>query len=180
MKYKISDETIVQAAKDNKTMSEAARAIKMSFMAFRYRAIKLGVYEPNQGRLGVVRGSDEIQRLRRKEIPLSEILNGNHPNYLTSRLKTRIIKAGLKEEKCECCGVGNLWNGKKLVLHLDHKDGDSKNHKLDNIQLLCPNCHSQTETYAGRNNEKYFGDEKRIQANKRCREYRRMKRMAPC
>lgn len=52
---------------------------------------------------------------------------------------------------CSKCSCGELWQGEKLVLHVDHKDGDSQNNSLENLQVLCPNCHSQTPTYGGRN-----------------------------
>jgi hypothetical protein len=53
--------------------------------------------------------------------------------------------------KCSLCPCTDEWNGLKLVLHLDHIDGDSDNDRLSNVRLLCPNCHSQTETYCSRN-----------------------------
>ena len=51
--------------------------------------------------------------------------------------------------KCSCCGVKE-WEGKPLFMDLDHKDGNPWNNRLSNIRVLCPNCHRQTETYAGR------------------------------
>lgn len=53
--------------------------------------------------------------------------------------------------KCAVCGTGDLWNDRELVLHFDHIDGDASNSLPENIRPLCPNCHSQTDTYAGRN-----------------------------
>lgn len=84
-------------------------------------------------------------------IPIEEILKGEHPNYRTNWLKKRLIREGIKTNVCESCGLNGTWNNKPIVLELDHKDGNSKNHKLKNLQLLCPNCHSQTDTYKGRN-----------------------------
>ena len=52
---------------------------------------------------------------------------------------------------CEACGTGNEYNGKPLSLELDHKDGNSKNNKLENLRILCPNCHSQTPTHRAKN-----------------------------
>lgn len=51
---------------------------------------------------------------------------------------------------CAECGVGEEWKGKKLVLQLDHINGIFNDHRIDNLRLLCPNCHSQTETFSGK------------------------------
>ena len=51
---------------------------------------------------------------------------------------------------CSICNIEE-WNNKPLSMQLDHIDGDPHNHKLENLRLICPNCHSQTETYCGRN-----------------------------
>ena len=51
---------------------------------------------------------------------------------------------------CECCGISE-WQGKIIVLECDHIDGNHKNNTPDNLRLICPNCHSQTETYKNKN-----------------------------
>ena len=81
---------------------------------------------------------------------MQDILNGKHPEYQSFKLKNRLIKEGIKENKCECCGISE-WNGKPLNLELHHIDGNSCNHLLDNLQLLCPNCHSQTDNFRSKN-----------------------------
>lgn len=63
-------------------------------------------------------------------------------------LKKFIIRT--RGNKCEACGCPPKWNGKPLTLQLDHKDGDSENNKPKNVQLLCPNCHTQTPTYGSK------------------------------
>lgn len=65
-------------------------------------------------------------------------------------LKRRLLKAGLLRDECYICGIKE-WLGQRLVLHLDHVNGDGDDHDLGNLRMLCPNCHSQTETYCGRN-----------------------------
>lgn len=87
-----------------------------------------------------------------KYIPASEYL-GTDKYIATSKLKLKLLKEGLKENKCECCGITE-WNGKPLVMQLHHIDGNNSNNSLDNLQMLCPNCHSQTENYCGSANEK--------------------------
>jgi 5-methylcytosine-specific restriction endonuclease McrA len=72
----------------------------------------------------------------------------------TKGLKEMILKNNLFEYKCVECGNTGEWNGKQLSLHLDHINGDNKDDRLENLRFLCPNCHSQTETYSGKNNKK--------------------------
>ena len=68
-------------------------------------------------------------------------------------IKKKIFKEGLKENKCEICGLTE-WLNNPIKLQIHHIDGDHMNNEIENIQLLCPNCHSQTENYAGRKNKK--------------------------
>jgi 5-methylcytosine-specific restriction endonuclease McrA len=64
-------------------------------------------------------------------------LGGNYKRYLKEKYG----------DKCVECGQENIWNNKKLVLQLDHIDGNSDNNQISNLRLLCPNCHTQTETF---------------------------------
>lgn len=81
---------------------------------------------------------------------LQDILVENSTYQNTSYLKSRILKAELLEYKCYECGLTE-WRGKPLSLQLDHINGVNKDHRIDNLRFLCPNCHSQTDTYAGKN-----------------------------
>ena len=65
-------------------------------------------------------------------------------------LKLRLLREGLKENRCERCGLSE-WRGAPLTLALHHVNGERDDNRLDNLNLLCPNCHSQTHNYAGRN-----------------------------
>ena len=68
----------------------------------------------------------------------------------SSRLKHKILQVGLLEEKCQLCEQGNQWNNKFLVLQLDHINGINNDNRLENLRLLCPNCHTQTDTYTSK------------------------------
>lgn len=69
-------------------------------------------------------------------------------------LKKFLKKNKLLDYKCLECGIGNIWNDKNLVLQIDHINGINNDNRLENLRWLCPNCHSQTDTFAGRKTKK--------------------------
>ncbi len=85
-----------------------------------------------------------------KTIDLTDALVENSPYKSTSKLKGRLYKEGVKTKQCEECGIIE-WNNKEIIFHLDHVNGDSTDKRINNLKILCPNCHSQTPTYTGRN-----------------------------
>lgn len=80
---------------------------------------------------------------------IKEILVENS-NYQSFKLKNRLFKEGLKEKKCECCG-NTEWLGKPIPLELHHINGINSDNRIENLEILCPNCHSFTENYRGLN-----------------------------
>ncbi len=84
------------------------------------------------------------------KVPIEELLTtGLHRDR--SSLKKRLISEGLLPNQCAVCGLSPEWNGQPLVMVLDHINGIGNDYRLTNLRLLCPNCNSQTDTFAGRN-----------------------------
>jgi len=80
-------------------------------------------------------------------MPLSQLLMRGKSRR---NVKARLLRAGLLENRCLQCGLSE-WRGKPITLHIDHINGVRDDHRLENLRILCPNCHSQTDTYGGHN-----------------------------
>jgi len=80
-----------------------------------------------------------------------EILIIGEKRHHGTHLKGWLYKFGFKKPFCEECNIGVVWNEKPLTLQLHHINGNPKDNRLENLQILCPNCHTQTETYGFKN-----------------------------
>lgn len=83
-------------------------------------------------------------------ISLDDILIENSTYTNNRKLKYKLFDAGLKENKCECCSLTE-WNNKPINLELHHINGNNTDNRLGNLQILCPNCHCQTDNFKGKN-----------------------------
>ncbi len=83
-------------------------------------------------------------------MPIEKLLVVGRRTTSRNHLKRRLLEEGLKENRCEICGITE-WMGKPVSMQLHHKNGDGSDNRLENIQFLCGTCHSQTDTYGGRN-----------------------------
>jgi hypothetical protein len=90
----------------------------------------------------------------KNKLTANEILTNNKKRRENSKRLTRALKEMGVEYKCEECGLEGVWKNKKLVLPVDHRNGDWSDCRFENVRFLCPNCHSQTETFCGRGRKK--------------------------
>ena len=85
-----------------------------------------------------------------KEVTRIEDILVKDSFYQSYKLKKRLIQEGIKKECCESCGLTE-WLGKPIPLEMHHMNGDNRDNRLANLQLLCPNCHALTDNYRGLN-----------------------------
>jgi hypothetical protein len=151
----ISDEEFIKITENCQSMTLAAKLTGMSYDSFKQRAKELKCFKPNPGGKGLKKpnafGHDKNQILTK------DILAGKYPQYQTYKLKLRLITEGYLEDKCSMCGWDKKPEGAKFTpCELDHINGIPTDHRLENLRIICPNCHSLTKTYRfrrGKTNE---------------------------
>jgi hypothetical protein len=89
---------------------------------------------------------------RSRKWSLDAVLRDSRSRYTVKR---RLIEAGILRNVCDECGLSE-WRGQPLAVQLDHSNGVRDDHRLENLRMLCPNCHSQTATYASKNRKRYL------------------------
>ncbi|HEX5309522.1 MAG TPA: helix-turn-helix domain-containing protein [Solirubrobacteraceae bacterium] len=175
----VTREQVRQLLASGKTRAEVARALGLSRSTVTYHAARLGedidsscgrrydwhqirrFYDEGhslracQARFGFNMRTwhDAIHRgaivARPTRMPLDRLLVAG-PRRNRGHLKQRLFDAGLKERRCETCGL-NEWRGRPIPLSLHHVNGERHDNRLANLQILCANCHGQTDNWAGRN-----------------------------
>lgn len=129
---------VINACKNSKSMSEAARKLNIKHETLKKYATELGCWIPNQSGKGISKRKYSTQDILRGKV------------FLKSRdLLRRLVIDGYKIYLCESCGLDS-WQGNNLTLELHHIDGDRNNNSLNNLKILCPNCHSQTDNFRGK------------------------------
>ena len=124
---------IIEWINENKTKAFMCKQLKCKQSTLNLYLEKMGIdYAGNQGGIGINKTYSHYETA--KEYADSAYVK-------SSKLKDKLIKEGLKEDKCEICGI-STWQGIKIVLELHHKNGNHYDNDLNNLQVLCPNCHS--------------------------------------
>lgn len=159
-----TNDEFIEAVRDSYSVSQVLIKLKLkptggNYKVFhkRVKDLKLDVsHFTGQGHL---KGKIHNYIPKRK---IEDILVENS-DYQSHKLRIRLLEEGYKEHKCEFCGLEE-WMGQKISLELDHINGVNTDNRIENLRLLCPNCHSLTPTYRGKNKN----ETKRKVSKKKC------------
>lgn len=150
MKY--NKEQLENIIKDSLSISDVCRKLGLKTVGGNYKTIKTYIkkYSLDISHFtGQSWNKGKNYTYSSKKYAINDIFIENSTYTNLYRLKKKLIFNGLKEYVCEKCGLTE-WNGQLLSLHLDHKNGNNLDHRLENLQFLCPNCHSLTTNYCGK------------------------------
>ena len=145
-KYTWNKEEIKKAVNDSFSYREVLRKLNVPTSGNNATTLKRKIKEYN---IDTAHFTFHSKQLKTKK-PVEAYLSKN-THITSSKLKEKLFSSGLKENKCEMCGADS-WLGKRLICQLHHINGDNTDNRLENLQILCPNCHSQTDNYCGQAN----------------------------
>jgi hypothetical protein len=154
VKSKYQKENFEPIVKSSKSIKEVLNKLQLSYRGSSYKTIKKYIKLYNIDTSHFLTKKQNYDATLGKYIStkhkrsLSDIMTKNSSYTNTSHLKERLYKEGLKKRECEWCGQGELWNGRKMALILDHINGDPTDHRKENLQILCPNCNATTKTFS--------------------------------
>ena len=152
---KIGKEKLTKIINQSPSFSESLRRIGITPKGGNLNTLKkvLNEFEIDYSHIPLGRKSNIGRKFPSppNKMDLCDILVENSTYTNNARLRQRLIKENILENKCYICGLEPFWNNQSLTLTLDHIDGIGSNNLEENLRILCPNCHSQTDTFAGKN-----------------------------
>lgn len=182
MKYKYTKKALQEAVNKSLSMAEVCRKLNIRPAGGNYKTIKekLKFFNISTAHFTGQGWNTGLQCRPTTLIkPLSDILVENSTYTSSSGLKKRLIKEGLKKDECERCKI-SIWEGEKLALELEHVNGLNMDNRLENLKILCPNCHSLTATYRGRSKIKSQKAEQRQKVYlEQCNKNQQVKKVLP-
>jgi len=148
MKYRHTEELLKCVVAESTSLREVLKKLGMAAAGGNYFTIKKRIRESDISTTHFTGQAHRKGRVFDKK-PLAYYLV-NEKRIGSDKLRRRLLNEGVFEHRCYKCSL-TRWLGVPISLELDHIDGNTMNNRLENLTLLCPNCHAQTPTYRGKN-----------------------------
>lgn len=176
--WKLDKEILQEMLNTSNSLAEVMIKIGLSLHSNNYKELNNRVIQDHMS-LDKLKENKKVKSFRAitNKFKLEDILVENS-TYSRHELKARLIKEKIIEYKCAICSNIGEWNNQKLVLQIDHINGINSDNRIENLRFLCPNCHTQTETYAGRGRRKEIIQNKCIDCN--CNIHQKSTRCGKC
>ncbi len=146
------------AVKESRSIRQVLSKLHLKEAGGNYTQIKkyLELYQISTKHLSGKGWSRGLTGIGKPRVSLTDILVGNS-TFQSYKLKQRLFEENLKTRQCEECGWAKMSDDGRIPLELDHINGNSRDNRLSNLRVLCPNCHSLKPTHRGRNRKKRAG-----------------------
>lgn len=143
-------DAVAEAIAKSNSIKEVIENLGLRAAGGNYKALHAAVQKHNLILPQWDRNGQLADLAKKRTFSNDEVFVENSTYNNRDRIKRRMYALGIPQE-CASCGIGPTWNGKPLTLTLEHKNGVWNDNRLENLEILCPNCHSQTSTYCGGN-----------------------------
>lgn len=150
-RQKYTDEEFRLAVETSCSISEALRKLNLkpaggNYKVFHVKLKQLKISDSHFTGQGHLKGKSNTWSPKN---PINDLLTENS-RWQSNHLRKRLINENILAYECSICKISE-WLGGSLSLELDHINGDNSDNRIENLRILCPNCHSQTKTYRGKN-----------------------------
>jgi hypothetical protein len=150
-RFRVTEEEFVVAIRSSVSIASALAALGWPESGNARRRLRayLGLYGVDASHF-LGQSWSQGRRFPERSRPIDVYLVVDGPRITSHELRQKLIAAGIFDHECATCG-GTSWQGRAIPLELEHKNGNRNDNRLENLELLCPNCHALTPTYRGRN-----------------------------
>jgi hypothetical protein len=158
--YKIEDKEFASIVKEAKSYADILRGVNLAYKGGNINTVKrrIELLKLDDSHIPKGMGSNQGREFIYRRYSIDEAMRDVFivdSKMQRERVKNLLIRFNLIPYRCEC-GIEGSWRGKKLSLQLEHKNGTANDNRLENLCFMCPNCHSQTSTFAGKSTRKNY------------------------
>lgn len=148
-----NDEEFINIVKTSKSKKEICERLGLSYKGRNYSTVNRRIDKLNIDISHLDKSYDKMRAISIANKKTLEEICVENSTYNRGHMKKRLLNLGILKNKCYICGQEPFWNGKPMVLIIDHINGVSNDNRIENLRMVCPNCNSQLDTHCGKKNK---------------------------